>query len=185
MQEFMSKDKEKTIVAYAKTVLRTSKALRTAWVNLWQYDYQVGPQTILGEEMKKLLENKSMKQGVWETIHGRIAGWAERLVKTVEDLDDAPLSSLVYGRPPQWWIHCRENGFTGGHFEGGVHVAENPEVSKMRAFLQALQRAYTPALAVDSFLQMADIVQIQVCVELIRAWTDEMAPTRPAHGTWS
>ena len=53
MQEFMAKEKDKTIESYAKAIAKTCKAFQAGWLNLWLFDYQIGKQTIPGEKMQK------------------------------------------------------------------------------------------------------------------------------------
>jgi hypothetical protein len=84
MYEYLAKNQNATVKDYAKTIKRVSSLLKGAWETLWALEYQLGPQVVTGEYMKKLLEDQFLGPGMWEGVHTRIYDWATRLGTTAE-----------------------------------------------------------------------------------------------------
>ena len=89
-----------------------------------------------------------MEKKLWETLQVRICEWATRLSKAAEEQQQPQLRSILFGRPPPWWLHCYHNGFTGAPPEGAE--AEGEETRQLKVLLPSVREAFAPIYAVDA-----------------------------------
>jgi hypothetical protein len=181
MHEYLAKDRDATVQDYAKTIKRVTNVLKVSWEENWAGDCQLGSQVVKGHDMKALLEYKFMEPTLWEAIHTRISDWATRLQRAAEQQGDPqPLHRILFGRSPQWWWHCQQNGFAQGSAEVDDEITR-----QLKMMLPAVGEASAPIYALDMFLQIAESVKVQITVTLASSWREWSDPTPSPPGTWT